>query len=496
MDRRVTAYPGRMTASAQASGRSTTVRTDDPPEHRTKEEYGLKSQPEPRVDADWERPPPTARQQRWDVMLGVLLAVGTILSTVLSRSVGTDTDLESIRPSQGEEALWALAVAVPLCLRRRCPLAVLVTCSIAFIGLQSRFVGESTISSICLFIALYTAGAWGRDRRITSAVRIVIIVAMFCWLAYAISATAWTDAEGHAPTNSGPIPPRTAAVIYTTAINVLYFAAAWAFGNAAWAQTKQRAELAERNRELQQERDENARRAVIAERVRIARELHDVVAHHVSVMGVQAGAARRVLDRDPALAERTLSSIETSGRSAVEEMHRLLGVLREGEPGDDEAADRSPAPGLDQLDALIAQTRDAGVATTLTVVGEPRGVPLSISISLYRIAQEALTNTVRHAGASRVDVRLRYLDTSVEVEIVDDGRGRPTTGHLSGAGPGNLSGAGLARRNGVANGNGLTSGSGMGHIGMRERIAMHDGQLEVGPRPDGGYRVRARFPTA
>jgi len=210
---------------------------------------------------------------------------------------------------------------------------------------------------------------------------------------------------------------------------------------------------------------------VIAERVRIARELHDVVAHHVSVMGVQAGAARRVLDRDPALAERTLSSIEAAGRSAVEEMHRLLGVLREGEPGEP-SADRSPVPGLDQLETLVAQARDTVPTATLTVVGTPRSVPESISVSLYRITQEALTNTVRHAGAARVDVRLRYLDTGVEVEVVDDGRGRPRTGHPE------------------------ATTSGLGHVGMRERVAMHAGELEVGPRPEGGYRVRARFPGA
>jgi signal transduction histidine kinase len=304
---------------------------------------------------------------------------------------------------------------------------------------------------------------------------------MFCWLAYLLSSTAWAEATEPEPDeNVGPIPVQTAIAIYTAAINVLYFAAAWVFGNAAWARAKQRAELAERNRELQVERDANARRAVVAERVRIARELHDVVAHHVSVMGVQAGAARRVLARDPDLAERTLSSIESAGRSAVEEMHRLLGVLREGEPVDEDIEDRAPAPGLDQLEGLIGQARTAGPDATLGIVGEPRPVPQSISVSLYRITQEALTNTVRHAGASRVDVRLRYLEAGVEVEVVDNGRGRSATANSNGL-------AGQARS---------ASGGGMGHVGMRERVAMHGGQLEIGPRPEGGYRVRARFPSA
>jgi signal transduction histidine kinase len=451
------------------------------------------------VDADWERPPPTSRQQLRDVGVGLLLVIGAICSLVLTRSAGAD--LDGARAGQGEEIAWALAIGLPLCLRRRYPLAVLLAVSIAFIGLQSRQVGESTVSSICLFLALYTAGAWGRDRRITFAVRIVVIVVMFCWLAYVLSSTAWSEANAPEPDDEGgPLPVQTAVAIYTTAVNVLYFAAAWVFGNADWAQTKQRAELAERNRELQVERDANARRAVIAERVRIARELHDVVAHHVSVMGVQAGAARRVLERDPALAERTLSSIESAGRSAVEEMHRLLGVLREGDPVDEDE-DRAPAPGLDQLEALISQARNAGPEASFGVVGEPRPVPQSISVSLYRITQEALTNTVRHAGASRVDVRLRYLEAGVEVEVVDNGRGRAATGK-----PGNSTGSKLGTSTGseLRNGTGNTatnqddraSGSGMGHVGMRERVAMHDGQLEVGPRPEGGFRVRARFPIA
>jgi hypothetical protein len=127
-----------------------------------------------RVDAGWQRPPPTSQQQLRDVALGVLLAIGTICSMVLTRSAGLQ--LDGARAGQAEEIGWAVAVALPLCLRRRSPLAVLVACAIAFIGLQSRQVGESAVTSICLFVALYTAGVWGRDRRITSAVRIVVIV--------------------------------------------------------------------------------------------------------------------------------------------------------------------------------------------------------------------------------------------------------------------------------------------------------------------------------
>ncbi|MBO3682101.1 histidine kinase [Streptomyces sp. NEAU-YJ-81] len=208
-----------------------------------------------------------------------------------------------------------------------------------------------------------------------------------------------------------------AFALYTIGTNILFLAGAWTFGNAAWVQTRQRMELAERNRELQVERDENARNAVITERLRIARELHDVVAHHVSVMGVQAGAARLMLTRDPAAAEGALMSIELAGRNAVEEMHRLLGVLRDGA----QPAQAVPVAGVEQLDTLVAGLRGA-LRTTYTVDGEPRELAQSLSISLYRITQEALTNTVRQAGASRVDVTLSYRATTVELTVVDDGR--------------------------------------------------------------------------
>jgi signal transduction histidine kinase len=408
----------------------------------------------------------TGRQQRWDVVTGLLLSCCALASLTLARSAGTD--LEVPLPSTAEQTLWVLAVALPLCIRRRHPIAVLVTCSIAFIGLQSRYVPESMMTSICLFLALYSAGAWGPDRRIAHAARVLVVASMFCWLSYSISATAWDDAAIPADagtTSTGPLPPHLAGVLYVTLINILFFAAAWYFGDAAWAGARQREELTERTRELARERDESAHRAVLAERVRIARELHDVVAHHVSLMGVQAGAARRVLDRDPELTRRTLSGIEEAGRSAVTELERLLLVLRDS---DNPATTTDPAAGVGELPQLVETTAGPGLHAGLTIVGTPRPLPAALSVSVHRIVQEALTNTLRHAGAGRVDVRLRYLSEAVEVEIVDDGRGRT----------------------------GSTHGSGLGQVGMRERVALHGGELELGHRPIGGYRVRARFPLS
>jgi signal transduction histidine kinase len=203
---------------------------------------------------------------------------------------------------------------------------------------------------------------------------------------------------------------------------------------------------------------------VFDERVRIARELHDVVAHHVSVMGVQAGAARVVMARDPVRAAASLSSIEASSRQAVVELHRLLGFLRQAGDPDDLAA----RPGLGQVESLAASMSGSRLKVDVGIEGEQRPLPPTVDVSAYRIVQEALTNALKHSGASRADVRVRYLPGELEVEIVDDGRG--------------ASSAGL--RNG-----------GLGLVGMRERAALHGGTLTAGSAPTGGFAVRVELPT-
>ncbi len=427
--------------------------------------------------ADWRRPTPTRRQQRVDLLVAVGLAAGATGSAALARLA--DVEFGRTPPAFAEEVLWCLAVSLPLALRRRAPLAVLVVVSAAFIGLQARSVAETQLSSVCLFLALFTAGAWAADRTLSRTVRLVVVTVMFAWLVYALSATAWGERYAGNDGADDLLPPATAAMIWVTAVNVLYFGAAWFFGDLAWRQARQQALLEERTLELARERDENAHRAVLAERVRIARELHDVVAHHVSVMGVQAGAARVVLDRDPARARAALGDIEAGARSALDEMHRLLGVLRatdapragpDGSDGTGAAGgDADPLPGLDDVPALVQQAAAAGLQVEWAVVGDPAPVPDGVGLSAYRIVQEALTNTLRHAAATRVDVRVRFLPGALELEVVDDGRGRPGPS----PGPG-----------------------GLGLTGMRERVAVHGGELEVGPRPGAGYRVRARLPLA
>ncbi|UWZ49889.1 sensor histidine kinase [Dactylosporangium matsuzakiense] len=204
-------------------------------------------------------------------------------------------------------------------------------------------------------------------------------------------------------------------------------------------------------------------KAVAEERRRIARELHDVVAHHVSVMGVLATGSRRMLGRDPAAADEALATIEETGRTALREMRRLLSVLRTAtEP----AGELAPQPGLGGIEGLVEQIREAGLPASLHVSGEPGILDPGVSLTLYRIVQEALTNALKHAGAATVEVRLQFTPADVTVEICDTGRG-PQLG---------------------------TAAVGHGLLGMRERVMLYGGTLRTGPRPGGGYRVHARIP--
>jgi signal transduction histidine kinase len=261
-----------------------------------------------------------------------------------------------------------------------------------------------------------------------------------------------------------------------TRLNVLAFVVggggAWLLGAVVRARRERMGQLAEYAQRLERERDLQARKAVADERLRIARELHDVVAHNLSVVVVQAQAMRPMVERDPGRALELASSIEETGREALEEMRHLLGVLRasdEQEPGDVDAL--GPQPGLDALDGLMAQVRQAGIPVTLTTSGRPRRLPPAVELSAYRIVQEALTNVLKHAGPAAAQVCLRYQDEGLTLRVSDDGRGAAA----------NLSG-------------GPVPGSGHGLVGMGERVALFGGELSTGPRAGGGFEVRAHLP--
>jgi len=244
----------------------------------------------------------------------------------------------------------------------------------------------------------------------------------------------------------------------------ILWTAAWLLGSTVRRGEHRARELGRRAQRLEREREAQARAAVIDERARIARELHDVVAHGVSLIVVQAGGARLLLD-DPEGTDRVrthLRAIEDSGRQALDEMRRLLAMLR-----DDGVVTLEPLPGIDRLDALVESAREADVRVEMRVEGVPETLPAGVDLTAYRIVQEALTNVIRHAGPASAEVTVRYGADALELEVLDDGRG-------------------TAQAN----------GGGHGLVGMHERTALYGGELDVGDRPEGGYAVRVRLPLS
>ncbi|WP_255461154.1 sensor histidine kinase [Glaciihabitans sp. INWT7] len=419
------------------------------------------SEPRGDVDREWVRPGPERQEYVRDAALAAVLLGATALSTLLSQSAGFSEHPSAIWIS----ALYVVMCTAPLALRRRWPEAVAVVVGLVFALSQILSVPEMLFANISLFIALYSVGAWGRHRLRATIVRVVIVIGMFVWLFTALVAHASDPGSFANIPRNGAISPIVALGLLQIVTNLLYFGGAFYFGDRAWAAARERSALVARTAELAAERELNAERAVSLERVRIARDLHDIVAHHVSVMGVQAGAARRVVGSDPEGAAASLRSIESSARTAVAELHRMLTTLRDDEqpPGD------APSTrGLDQLSTLVADTRGAGVTILSRTVGTERPVPPTIGATLYRVAQEAITNTLKHAGpGAEIDLRLRYLDDAVELELGDSGSGSAVA----------------------------APGTGHGQLGMRERVDAVGGTIQIGPRARGGYLVRARIPT-
>jgi signal transduction histidine kinase len=350
-------------------------------------------------------------------------------------------------------ALTALAIW-PLTYRRRYPLAVLLVMTAGVVIYRSLSIPESDFILYSLLLGFFSAGAYG-DRRWRNWARAISALVTIGLLTYSVFFVG----------RSYIFPAQT--VLYQLSVvllNIFLFGGAWWIGDVFRIRRQRELELGERTVQLEKERDENARRAVLDERVRIARELHDVVAHHVSVMGIQAGAARRILKQQPEKANEVLSQIEASSREAVAELQRLLGFLRQHSQTDELA----PQPTLRQLDLLISHMREAGLPVEVRIEGEPRTLPPGVDLSAYRIVQEALTNTLKHAGPARATVTLRYDSGAISIEILDNGHGPEESENVE------IKGRGL--------------------IGMRERVSLHGGEFTAGKAAGAGFAVRARLP--
>ncbi|GAB6937908.1 sensor histidine kinase [Isoptericola variabilis] len=441
------------------------------------------------IDSGWERvPADPARAYRHDLWLGGAFVVVSLVGAELARSFGYFED--ETAPTWLLYLLSAVGAA-PLMWRRRFPLVVLSVVYLHFlvVGLTVPMVTILVPLQVVYFVALFSAVAWARDRQAMVLVVGAALLAMFGWLAWQFAVGAGIDgiveSMGLADERPGLVDPGVAFTAYNLLINLAYFYGAVVAGQLMWHGARRREQLEEQAATIERQTVELQRQAVVTERLRIARELHDVVAHHVSVIGIQAAAARRMLSGDPAAAAAPLATIEGESREAVAQMRGLLGTLRgvedgAGPGGGASGGGRAPEPGLGDVPALAD---DAGLDVEVRVVAEPGAVddvPAPVGLSLYRTAQEALSNVRKHSTArsARVVVRVdrrparrdepaadRFPHGFAEVEVLDDGRPRPGS-----------------------------TGTGLGLVGVRERVATHGGVAEVGPRATGGYRVRVRLP--
>jgi signal transduction histidine kinase len=377
-------------------------------------------------------------QRYVDVLLAVLFLVGAILQVIVDDTLST--------PERIGSATVAVAVAVALSQRRRAPLIV------STILLASLFMRpvvppgqDGTAYGVAALVAAYTSAAYLEGRALWAGAVMTTASALYLMI-----------------NDSGSVD------LGSVFFFGLLFGGPWVAGRGIRLSRHRQALLEDRAVLLEAQRDERARAAVAEERQRIARELHDVVAHAISVVVLQARGGRRLLSTEPAASEEAFNVIERTSTQALGEMRRLLGLLRT-----EDDASLVPQPTLERLDALAEELRSSGLPVEVSVEGVPGPLPPGVDVSAYRIVQEALTNALKHAGPARARVRVAYEADSVLVEVIDDGAG--TQGAPTAA---------------------AAPGSGHGLVGIRERVAIVGGKLEAGPRPSGGYSVSARLPYA
>jgi len=387
---------------------------------------------------------PVTLQRWWARLLEVRPAVIDAVVGVVFVVLGVasvwpvPTDVRQVEPTDGWTILFMVIATAPYVVRRRYPFPVFLVSSLG-VTLLVTFNYFEGIAPAVLLVGAYTVGAWCTPRIIAAASVILVVCLAFLYV---------VDSPGFD--------------LGTLVANIGFYTAAFVIGWSLQSRRLRLVALEERAEALERERDEEARRAVADERLRIAQELHDVVAHSMGVIAVQAGVGLHVIDEHPDEAKKALDAIATTSRGTLAEIRRLLGGLREEDGG----ADYAPAPGLDDLTQLAADVTEAGVPVEIDYHGDRSEIPQGVELTAYRIVQEALTNVLKHAGPASAQVTVSFEPDALLIEVVDDGRGV----------------------------NGRADGGGHGLLGMRERVGVYGGTLDAGLRPSGGFRVRARLP--
>jgi signal transduction histidine kinase len=388
----------------------------------------------------WRLANPTVRSGLLDVFLA---AVPAVMIEILAYDTTFFGD--RIAGKSWAICLWPILVCLPLCWRRTRPLPVMAVVGVG-ICLQAVLSGSTPdgLEMIWIFcVAAYSVAAYTVRREAVAGLAILV-------------ATYGVYTLQNAGFRNGVVGDQWAIAFFAA-----FFSAAWLIG--AWIRSRREAAAAALHAA---DLERRTAEALADERARVARELHDIVSHNLSVVVLQASGARAQPERDSAAVQDTLEKIESSSREALVEMRRMLGVLR---TADGEVADLSPQPGMSELAALADGVRRAGLPVELTVEGDMATIPPAVALSAFRIVQEGLTNALRHAGPARAWVSVRNDGTDVTVDVVDDGRGT---------------------------GDGASAGAGQGLIGMRERVGLLGGSLDAGPGATGGFAVRARLPVS
>ena len=362
-----------------------------------------------------------------------------------------------VRPFDAVAVGLTVAVGAVLAVRRRFPLAVMAACAVLVVVFEARGYWLS-LNQLGLEIALFTVASLRGRRWAAAAAVIVYPILMYSHM------HEWAGL--------------TFNTYLGTAVEVLFIAV---LGDGARKLRQNHGLMAEYSAQLQRKQRDREQRAVLLERIRIARELHDVTAHHLSVIAVQAGLARYVLESDKETADHALRTISEVGSEGLAELRRLISLLRPEDEGNGAPADDRPAPGIGQLPILIERVGLSGTPSRYTVSGHRRTLPAGIELCVYRVVQESLTNVLKHAPGSSVDVRLEYAPEEISVVVTDTGpHGIP------------------AQRSRTARSTAAQatehSGSGVGLTGMRERASLYGGELSAGQLPDGGFEVSLRLP--